>query len=110
MSTLVDAANALQWHLAPLYAAVINLATNHLEAVVSSKQFDFVPEMNWKTCFTYAPWKTSVPQRFNIVGCQKSLNVLWGTKSSIVADLNLFGKRFYEQQSDDYKIYKETLA
>jgi len=55
MSTLIDAANTLQWHLAPLYAAVINLATNHLEAVVSSKQFDFVPEMNSKTCFTYTP-------------------------------------------------------
>jgi len=28
----------------------------------------------------------------------------------IVANLSLFGKRFYEQQSDDYKIYKETLT
>jgi len=36
--------------------------------------------------------------------------MLRGTESSIVADLNLFAKSFFERKSDDYNIYKETLT
>jgi len=70
--TLIDEANELQWHLAPLCAAVINLATNHLETVISYKQFHFVPEINSKTFFAYTPQKSSMQLSFKVDSCQNT--------------------------------------
>jgi len=71
--TLIDEANTLQWLLAPLYAAVIILTTNHVAAVVLYKQLDVVLEMNSKTFFAYTPQKSSVQLSFKVVSCQTKL-------------------------------------